>query len=160
MEQSPRCQYSLRTLLLSVAMLSVFLAWFAYERAIARQRCGTMARFRQSGAVVTVDANASHSSMPGWLAFLLGYDADTERRHLIGSVSYRNKPITDDELMDLSVLPNLTGLDLEGTAVSDAGLAHLSRMRNLRTVVVTRTNVSARGMEELRQKIPQCEVRR
>jgi len=56
----------------------------------------------------------------------------------------------DAELAKLSALgPNLRWLDLGGTAVSDAGLAHLAKMPNLTRLHLERTRVTDAGLEKL-----------
>ena len=42
-------------------------------------------------------------------------------------------------------LENLEFLDLSGTAVTDAGLTHLAGLKELRLVILERTNVSPAG---------------
>ena len=57
----------------------------------------------------------------------------------------------------------MTGLDLlllDGTLISDAGLAHLKGLTNLRHLSASRTHVTDPGMKELKQALPKLEVRR
>ncbi len=52
----------------------------------------------------------------------------------------------------------LTRLSLEGTKVSDAGLAHVKDCNNLKSLDVRGTKVSAAGIETLRKALPKCKI--
>ncbi|HEY7314651.1 MAG TPA: hypothetical protein VH643_35205, partial [Gemmataceae bacterium] len=57
--------------------------------------------------------------------------------------------ITDSALEELAPLGNLEELNLGGTRVTDAGLAHLTRLPQLRSLDLTDTRVTDKGVPEL-----------
>jgi hypothetical protein len=50
-------------------------------------------------------------------------------------------------------------LDLTGTQVTDAGMQHLKRLPKLRQLTIGKTRVTATGLEDLRQALPNCVIR-
>ena len=60
------------------------------------------------------------------------------------------------DLEPLGDLPELSGLNLSSTSISDAGLIHLERCHELRIVDLRKTNVTAAGVETLQQALPRC----
>jgi hypothetical protein len=64
----------------------------------------------------------------------------------------------DDDLVHLSHLRHLEVLNLDATAVSNAGLTHLAKLPGLRELSVSSTHVTDLGLEELRRTHPDLEV--
>jgi len=58
----------------------------------------------------------------------------------------------------LSGLTSLVYLDLDRTAITDAGLKHLEGLRSLETLSVEATGVTAEGIAALRKKNPGLRV--
>ena len=72
--------------------------------------------------------------------------------------------VTDADLVDLrrfTILEchSLT-LSLNGTTVTDDGLAHLNGLSNLRVLFLDGTAVTEKGIEELQRALPRCVIRR
>jgi hypothetical protein len=65
----------------------------------------------------------------------------------------KNGP-TDDDLACLELLDGMNRIDLSGRPVSDAGLAHLGRVKSLRWINLKGTKVTAGGVAELRRALP------
>jgi len=63
-------------------------------------------------------------------------------------------------LSALASLPSLEQLDLESTAVTDAGAARLASMRRLRYLNLRQTAVSEDAVSRLRGSLPNCRVER
>jgi hypothetical protein len=57
-------------------------------------------------------------------------------------------------------LKNLTQIDLGSTSVTDAGLVHLSELKNLRMLWFDRSLVTDKGIEDLRKALPDCVIHR
>ncbi|MBI1311544.1 SUMF1/EgtB/PvdO family nonheme iron enzyme [bacterium] len=68
--------------------------------------------------------------------------------------------ITNDGLKTLAQIPNLTLLGLQKTAIDDDGLQQLVSLKNLKAVFVGKTAVTDAGIAALREKLPECDVRR
>lgn len=66
--------------------------------------------------------------------------------------------VTDAGLAHLAGLNGLQALGLNGTQVTDAGLVHLAGLTGLQWLWLSGTQVSDAGVEELRQKLPNCQI--
>ena len=66
--------------------------------------------------------------------------------------------ISDDQLQALVELP-LRELILNKNPITDVGLQHLERMKNLKTLGITDTEVTSAGVKKLKQALPKCRVR-
>jgi hypothetical protein len=62
--------------------------------------------------------------------------------------------------MHLGKMAGLETLDLTSTKISDAGLAHLYGLKNLKTLTVRHTEVTAAGADKLQKALPQCNIER
>jgi hypothetical protein len=58
----------------------------------------------------------------------------------------------------LAGLERLEYLNLVGTGITDAGVAHLESLRGLRTLYLWRTGVTGDGVERLKSSLPEAEV--
>ena len=65
----------------------------------------------------------------------------------------RNKP-TDDDLVNVATFVELKVLDLSGSPITDAGLAHLKGLKNLDSVMLANTGVTSKGMKDLKLALP------
>ena len=66
--------------------------------------------------------------------------------------------VTDAGLADLRGLSNLQSLDLKETRVTDAGLVHLKGLSNLQSLDLNGTKVTYAGVERLRRALPKCSI--
>ena len=69
-----------------------------------------------------------------------------------------NTAVSDRGLELLRPLHNLQSLSLENTNVTDKGLVHLHGLPGLQVVILTGTNVTSLGIEQLRTKLPDCQI--
>jgi hypothetical protein len=86
------------------------------------------------------------------LAFLTGL-THLQSLNLLGA------DITDAGLFHLEGLTGLRSLILSGDKITDAGLIHLERMTELQSLTLLGTNVTERGEKEMREAIPNCEIK-
>jgi hypothetical protein len=63
--------------------------------------------------------------------------------------------VTDAGLLHVAKVRNLVSLDVSMTKVTDEGIAHLKGMPKLRDLMIFETKVTRRGVAELRKSIPQ-----
>ena len=68
--------------------------------------------------------------------------------------------VTDAGLVHLKGLTNLQNFSLWAAPVTDAGLVHLQGMTNLKILDLRDTKVTDAGVAELKQALPNCEIKR
>ena len=69
-----------------------------------------------------------------------------------------NTPITDAGLAHLSGMKSLRTLDLRGGKITDASLDNLSGLSGLRNLWLKNTTVTDAGIAKLKKALPQCRV--
>ena len=67
--------------------------------------------------------------------------------------------ITDAEVAHLAKMTNLESLVLSETAITDAAVDTLSKMTSLERLTLSQTGVSEEGMNTLRNSLPDCTIR-
>jgi internalin A len=143
-------QFSLRTLLLLVAVLAVWLGWHTYR---VKQQREAVLTVEEVGGLVRYDyqwtrgGTTAPPNRPSWLARLVGVD----HVHDVVSITLaHNKSVTDADLRQLSALKNLRDLNLGWTEVSDAGLVHLKQLTRLESLYLEGCpNVTDSGIAHL-----------
>lgn len=140
-------RYNLRTLLLGLTVLLIWLGWKADH--VHRQRRAVAAIEAKQGAVEFCSP-ANGLGLPRW--FGRDVACEVEAAYLGGTA------IADDDLACLNGLPRLRVLVLTSTAVSDAGLRHLRDLHCLETIDLRFTAVSDAGVSALRQALPAAQV--
>jgi len=68
-------------------------------------------------------------------------------------------PITDAGIPKLASLTSLAWTHLGGTAITDTGLAELAKLSSLKEAIVTKTETTLQGVEQLRKDRPDLNVR-
>jgi hypothetical protein len=58
----------------------------------------------------------------------------------------------------LSGLLTLEDLELDGTNVTDAGLASLSPLTQLTSLTISKTTVTSSGVDDLHRVLPNCTI--
>lgn len=71
-------------------------------------------------------------------------------------IDVRGQPFSDRDLLELEHLPICQVIDADGTDLTDAGLALMHGLKNLRCLVIRRTHVTREGVYRLQQAIPRC----
>ena len=66
--------------------------------------------------------------------------------------------ITDDGLMHLTEMRQLSSLYLNHTQITDNGLKHLYSITSLSKVTLTGSQVTEVGVHELREELPECSI--
>jgi len=165
-------QFSLRTLLIAMAVLSVLLGlWMLSIARAERQR-------RAVRAVDRLGGSARYANVPvgeSWLITQLRKtsiprdyfdpvveislgntqcsDADLRQFSRLSKLQYlqlNNTEVTDAGLLHISGLTKLERLELAHTSVTSSGLAHLQRLDALTRLGLARTQVSDEGLAYLR----------
>jgi len=150
-EQQPerrRFQFSLRTLLLAVLVVSLPCSWFAVRMERAKRQREAVDAIEKAWCDITYDDRLSNSAeppVPQWARSLLGDDFffDVVQVRCIGG------NFSDDEAGHLEALTNVTFLELGGTQITDAGLEHLEGLASLDHLTLYSTSVTDTGLEHL-----------
>ncbi len=74
------------------------------------------------------------------------------------SIRLAETSITDAAIDTLLKLPSLESINLYGTKVTDAGVSKLSGMPKLKRLYLWQTAVTPAAVDELKKKLPNCEV--
>ena len=132
-------QFSLRSLLLFVALCAIPCSWVAVKRERVRRQQEMIEKL--GGAVAYVDV----FSLPG-----------IPEEYDFAGLGNR---VTDADLERLiPVLSRVTHLDLSDTQITDAGLQHLTGLIQLQYLYLKRTKVTDEGVKKLQQALPNCQI--
>jgi hypothetical protein len=149
-------QFSLRTLLVFVLLVSIGMSWLGVKLDRARrQREAVIAVGRWGGSVAYSDGGGFYTdarfdapgwrwSTPMWMRDLLGHDAF---RYVI---SVRLNWNCESALPLLESFPRMQLLDLTDTDVTDADLRYVRDLTELRTLYLHGTKVGDDGVVHLR----------
>ena len=129
-------------------------SWLAAKMRRARRQREAVEAIRAAQGLVRYDCEvdsarqsieSSKPSAPAWLRRVLGED------FLSNVVIVRLPSTSSNENMEhLRGLPNLQGLWLSQTRVTDAGLEHLEGLTNLQELYLGATQVTDTGLEHLK----------
>ena len=150
-------QFSLRTLLVGMAVVGFGTAWLGVQVKHAldqRRAVEALAAVAQVGFAeprTWVQRNE-------WLRSKLGTAATQDVKWVV--FRHTQGEELESALTHLGELTQLKSLDLSNTRVSDAGLAHLRGLTQLQLLNVGNTQVSDAGSAHLRESLPKLYVER
>jgi hypothetical protein len=153
-------RFSLRALLVFVVLASVGMAWVAAKMQQARQQREVVESIKKLGGGVRYDYHdgvcdpKEHPPVPAWLLAVFGDDFFAK----VVGVGFFGTDISDDDLAVLEKLPHLEFVQLERVPITDEGLNHLKGLRNLRSLSLTQTGVTWKGITELLTDLPDCKL--
>ena len=144
-------QFSLRALLIGITVGSVGFGWYMYRwrRQQAEQRKAVVAVKELGGS-----ASFSFSSGSYVSRMLEGHNAEND-------FTLTDKHLRDDDLKIFASAEMTKGLFLFRNDISDNGLIHLKHLENLHEMeqlILIGTKVSAAGVKELQQKMPNAKI--
>ena len=126
-------QFNIKALLLLAVVVALPLGIWEFRKTRSRRYANAASPFEDLGAEV-------HSSPENFAQFLLTY-AFHSGDHLITSISFRNDPLTDQQLQslhdELKSLPKLRWLDLQNSKVTDTGMAYVVDLGQLTLLDLT-----------------------
>jgi hypothetical protein len=64
------------------------------------------------------------------------------------------------ETLGVRIFHRATKLSLEGPAYTDSAIAHLSQLKDLKSLTLQRTQISDQGLHRLRRALPLCRIER
>jgi hypothetical protein len=135
-------RFGLRALLLLVAAISLVLGWTLHK---AREQGVAVAAFANAGCGIAYrdDADPTSPNTIERCRKLLGEQPWIDVGYLICAKSQ----ITDAGLAHLRGLPQLRSLSLDSTSVTDAGLVHLRFLPELAELNLANTEITDAGLE-------------
>ena len=179
-------QFSLRTLLVFVLLVSVGLNWLGVKMHQARKQREAVEAILEAGGEVAYGyqfkedgASVPGATPPGpaWLRKLLGDDffrdvirvsleldsGGAELEHLEGlselrRVNLASTQVTDVGLEHIKGLTKLETLFLDDTKITDTGLEHLKGLTNLKSLGLSHTQVTDEGTKNLQEALPNCVI--
>jgi hypothetical protein len=149
-------QYSLRSLMLLVLVVSLGMSWFAVKMKRAREQEKAVEEITRLGWSVAYDyqldkrggwVSGAVPPGPAWVWNLLG-----EKEGFFATVVFvdlSSCSVTDAGLEHLKGLTQLRTLILDSTKVTDAGLEHLKGLTQLQELYLEQTQVTDAGLEHL-----------
>jgi internalin A len=138
-------QFSLRSLLVFVVLVSIAMSWLGVRLARARKQREAVEAIEKAGGNVEYEDFAD-SLVPQWARAVFGKDFFFD----VIAVWVGEPDFGDDEAAYLKRLTNLTHLSLSRTQVTDAGLEHLEGLTNLISLDLSDTQVTDAGLEHLK----------
>lgn len=157
-------QFSLRTLMALVVVVSVGMSWFAVKMREARRQREAVEAIRKLGGEVeydfqvtedgTIPISYAQSPYPDWLRDLLGDDFFSDVRSV--SIVGPTKGLTNDSdaaidaMTHVKVLTRLRALTLCKLQITDADLTHLRGLTQLNYLCLLGTRITDNGLAELR----------
>lgn len=141
-------QFSLRTMLVLVLVVSVPLGWFAREVQRVRVQRKAATAIQELGGSVRYSPVSSAGVRAAVVSLGKLFGADMSR--VVTGVVLNGTQISDAGLAHLQGLPQLRTLFLDNTQVSDAGLAHLRGLPQLKGLRLASTKISDTGLVHLR----------
>jgi Leucine Rich repeat len=151
-------QYSLRTLLIGIVVLSLPCCWLGMKVREARQQAAAVAAIQKLGGDVLYDYEfdaqgdfVRNAALPGpkWLHSLLGDDF-FDNVFLV-ELQGAHRAVTDADLEHLKAFTKLSVLDLGYSQVTNAGVERLKGLTQLKTLFLNNTQVTDAGLKYLAQ---------
>lgn len=139
-------RFSLRSLLLLIAVVAVSLGWLIHK---ARQEGIAVAALKEMGCDVTYGNNNAHQGSPTVLERLRKLLGESESRNVTKVIGSKSQ-ITDAGMVHVQGLTQLQTLWLNDTQVADAGLAHLVGLTQLQYLWLNDTQITDAGLVNLR----------
>ena len=170
-------QYSLRSMLLLMLLVSIPMGRLAVKLQGARRQREAAVEIRRIGGVVSEGWVPRPASRPGdqqlhkstWLEKVLGEDlsvtvrivrlpgsaTDVELRSVrwlpgLVELELAGTKITDMGLSQIEGCTGLDTLDLSGTLVTDSGLVHLEGLTEIQILNLSRTDITDEGLEHIK----------
>lgn len=148
-------RYSLRSLLVVATVVGILLGYKVNQ--VSRQRIAVRALLTERAIIIfDYQLDAAQASVPGpsWWRSWLGDDFFAHVQMVSFLVPFMGGPtsdnITDELLVHLRSLPRLEVLILEDCdQITDAGLRHLTGLRQLRELRLSRTQITDEGLDSL-----------
>jgi len=151
-------QFSLRSLLVFVLLVSIGMSWLGVRLERARRQREAVEAIRAAGGGVHYDYEwenpSGEPSVPKWASAFLGHDFFYDAVE----VTVCPGDFSDEEAVYLKRLTKLEMLYLYGTQITDAGVTHLERLTGLAILELIGTQVTPEGVKKLQEALPECQI--
>lgn len=145
-----KSQFSLASLLLMIVVIAIPCGWFTHEVALTKRR---------RDALKAIKCNSSYNHavpkipMPSGLHMQVrkGLEKVLGDDFFVDQVEVELFDASDDDLKTIGSLIHISGLVLNGGKITDAGLAHLRRLRGLKHITVEGSEITDAGLAHLRE---------
>ena len=138
-----RFQFSLKTLLIAVLILSLPLSWLAVEMDRTRRQKAAVKAIERLGGVTD-----------DWVGLRELFEFPPP----VVQVDLHGPGVTDAALVHVCNLHYLEYLDLSGTEVTDTAVLSLTEMPHLESVCLEDTHVTPEGVKKLQEALPNCNI--
>lgn len=168
-----RFQYRLRTLLLTVLLVSLGISWFALRMHEARKQKEAVNAIVQAGGSAMYSYEKSNVPAPAWRqrlfqndlfshveGLLIVSDATSEYLELLDETEQlrlSGDGVSNDAMEHLKGLGQLQLLSVTNTRVTDRGLEHVKGLARLRRLMLHNIAFTDVGMKHLEEGLPQLE---
>ncbi len=166
-----KAQVGLATLLFTIGVIALPLAWLAREVQQARQLSDDVKRLEQAGGKVefayyslkTRNNVCSYGTTPAWLRKVLGdeffgedcavtFDGPVDFAILrefkqLREVITKDKTVKDEDLAELSNLSQLESIYISSSEITDTALPKLLKMPVLKFILIGESHITDRGRE-------------
>jgi len=78
--------------------------------------------------------------------------------HDVTAISFANTEVSSADLVCLKNLPSISILWLSNTDVDDDAIPYVTRLRNLKDLAIEDTQISAHGIAQIRQQLPNTDI--
>ena len=147
-----RLQFSLRTLLVVVTVLTVPVGWVGWKRGQVRKQRPTITWVEEMGGNVSFRSRIGTDERSWWEELTDKWFGGTVR-----FVSLEDTQVSDlSPLSPLADLKSLRFIDLQNTQVSN--LSPLAELKSLEVLWLQSTRVSDEQVQKLRQALPNCKI--
>ena len=149
-----RFQFSIRSLLVLPVVVALPCSWFACEMRKAERQAAVVQEIKNVGGSVVYDLDVDTSetlisnAKPSGQERLRSLLRDDFIGAVVG-VNLNDRNITDAGLAHLAALPQLRELWLDGNQITDAGLAHLAALPQLQKLFLDGTQITDAGLAHL-----------
>jgi len=167
-----RFQFSIRSMLVFVAVVAVVCSWFSVRMQQAEKQRATAEEIEKGEGGVTYDyeldsfgnfAFSTSPSAPAWLRDLLGDDFFAEIVQVSFSepvyfskgnfnwegINELQDPPIDAELERIKHLPKVQVVNLHNSVVTDAGLKHIGDLTQLVELHISYTHITDAGLQHI-----------
>ena len=138
--KSPRFRFGLRTFLIVLTIVAIVAGYYGNKWNRARLQAKAVEAIKSAGGLMIVDEDESPTR-----------------------VMFRGNTFDDKKLEELTPhlrnLPNLYELDFVSATITDDGIAHLARVRQMEMLYLFESQITPAGFSELSKRLPDVTVK-